>query len=78
MSPWNPGRSEELYNVPNWGGGDFTINPAGNVALRPDCTDSPAEVDLHHLLQQFRRRGVEPPIRPGAREKRAVWPHSSR
>jgi arginine decarboxylase len=65
--PWKREDSEVLYNVPNWGGGYFRINPAGNVEALPngpfDLTDdNRASVDLHSLIEQIRRRGIHPPI----------------
>ena len=34
MTSWNPADSEELYNVPNWGGGYFHIDEQGHVRVR--------------------------------------------
>ena len=66
MSQWSPQDAESLYNVPNWSSGYFGINDAGNVVVRPDgaSPEEPngSEIDLHELIGQIRRRGVEPPI----------------
>jgi arginine decarboxylase len=65
--PWKREDSEVLYNVPNWGGGYFRINSAGNVESLPNGPFDAAEenracVDLHSLVEQIRRRGIHPPI----------------
>ena len=36
--PWGVEDSLELYNVPAWGSGYFSINAAGHVVVRPDTT----------------------------------------
>ena len=66
MTTWTHRDSEALYNVPKWSAGYFGINAAGNVVVRPDGAsaedrDAP-EIDLHRLIGQIRRRGLEAPI----------------
>ncbi len=61
MSPWTHRDAEALYNVPNWGGGYFGINERGDMVVRPNGTSTP-EIDLHELIAQIRRRGVDAPI----------------
>jgi len=58
---WTHQDSETLYNISNWGGGYFHVNPEGNVAVRSGDPDAPG-LDLHALIGQILRRGVEPPI----------------
>ena len=66
---WTPAHSESLYNVPNWSGGYFGINQAGNVVARPNGRgekgggdERPSEIDIHDLIGQLRRRGIEMPV----------------
>ena len=37
--PWSLEDSLELYNVPAWGSGYFSINSLGHVVVRPDTTE---------------------------------------
>ncbi|QDU69452.1 Biosynthetic arginine decarboxylase [Planctomycetes bacterium Pla86] len=68
MSNWSSTKSERLYNVPQWGGGYFRIAADGNVIALPDGgarVDEPPPdggIDLHDLVGQLKRRGVELPI----------------
>ncbi len=64
MSSWSHQDAEALYNVAKWGSGYFGINSLGHVVVRPDgrTASEQGEVDLHELIAQIRRRGVEPPI----------------
>jgi len=52
--------AEELYNVNNWGSGFFSIGRNGHVEVHPRGEGTPA-IDLHHLVQELRRRGIELP-----------------
>jgi arginine decarboxylase len=62
MSNWTHLDAESLYNVPKWGSGYFGVNPAGNVVVYPEGRSEGKEIDLHELIGQIRRRGVEAPI----------------
>ncbi|MEM7306385.1 MAG: biosynthetic arginine decarboxylase [Planctomycetota bacterium] len=63
--PWKHEDSETLYNVPNWSAGYFRINEAGNVEARPNGPfreEGEPAIDLHNLIQQIQRRGIQAPI----------------
>ena len=67
MSEWSHQDSEELFNVAKWGGGYFRVSPHGNLVAVPDgsdpnATNLPLGVDLHAVVEQLRRRGIEPPM----------------
>jgi arginine decarboxylase len=64
MADWSHLDSEALYNVPNWGAGYFRINAKGNVEVLPEGSGEEAApgIDLHDLLGQIRRRGVDAPL----------------
>ena len=47
---WSIEDSLELYNVPAWGLGYFSINAAGHVVVRPDTTAAD-EIDLYEAVQ---------------------------
>ena len=47
---WSVADALELYSVPDWGSGYFSINEAGNVVVRPDGTTA-HEIDLLEVVQ---------------------------
>jgi arginine decarboxylase len=61
MRGWTVQDSLELYSVPSWGAGFFTINQAGHVAVRPRG-DGGHEIDLLELVQDLERRGLRKPM----------------
>jgi len=61
MSNWTTEDSLDLYRVPNWGAGFFSINRAGNVIVRPDREEE-SEVDLLDLVRDLKRRGLRSPM----------------
>jgi arginine decarboxylase len=61
MRGWTVQDSLELYSVPSWGAGFFTVNQAGHVAVRPRG-DGGHEIDLLELVQDLERRGLRKPM----------------
>jgi arginine decarboxylase len=61
MRAWTIRDSLELYNVPNWGRGFFSVNEAGHVEVRPRGADQPP-IDLLSLVQDLGGRGVRSPM----------------
>ncbi len=61
MRGWSIRDSLELYNVQNWGGGHFSIDPQGHVEVRPAGADGPA-IDLPELVEHLQRRGLRTPL----------------
>src|SRR5215475_8537942 len=61
MRGWTVQDSLELYAVPAWGAGFFTINPAGHVAVRPRGNGG-QDIDLLELVKDLERRGLRKPI----------------
>jgi arginine decarboxylase len=59
--PWGIEDSLELYNVPAWGLGYFSINSAGNVVVRPDTTAT-NEIDLLEVVQGLQERDLSAPV----------------
>ncbi|HZS39378.1 MAG TPA: biosynthetic arginine decarboxylase [Polyangia bacterium] len=58
---WTVADSAETYAVRSWGGGYFTINDAGNVAVTPNgVTSSP--IDMKELVDEVRKRGINLPL----------------
>jgi arginine decarboxylase len=61
MRAWTVRDSLELYNVPNWGRGFFSVNESGHVEVRPRGAESPP-IDLLSLVLDLRGRGVRTPM----------------
>ena len=58
---WSIEDSNELYNVPAWGSGYFTINEKGHLAVTPHGPDGPG-VDLPMLIGDLVKRGLQMPL----------------
>ncbi len=50
-----------LYNIDRWGGGYFTINKRGNVAVLPNGSNS-QKIDLMEIVREARDRKLEFPL----------------
>jgi arginine decarboxylase len=58
---WSVADALELYSVPTWGSGYFSINAAGNVVVRPDTTAA-HEIDLLEVVQGLQARDLAAPV----------------
>jgi arginine decarboxylase len=58
---WTVEDSLELFQVPAWGKGYFSINAAGHVVVRPDTT-ADREIDLHEVVQGLSERDLRTPV----------------
>ncbi|MFN8640666.1 MAG: biosynthetic arginine decarboxylase [Candidatus Binatia bacterium] len=60
MRAWTVRDCLELYNVPSWGAGFFSINAKGHMEVqpRPDA----GGIDLLELVQDLQQRGLRPPL----------------
>ena len=58
---WTIEDSLELFQVPAWGKGYFSINAAGHVVVRPDTT-ADREIDLHEVVQGLSERDLRTPV----------------
>src|SRR5580765_5094401 len=58
---WSVADALELYNLPAWGSGYFSINEAGNVVVRPDGTAA-REIDLLEVVQGLQARDLAAPV----------------
>src|SRR6187431_1308983 len=60
-SPWSATEAAELYDVPRWGQGYFSVNEQGHLQVHP--TKEPARsVDLKRLVDRLQLRGIAVPI----------------
>lgn len=58
---WDLEQALELYRIPHWGVGYFTVNEAGNLCVKPS-PDSEFKVDLKLLVDELCARKINPPI----------------
>jgi len=58
---WSIEDSLELYSVPAWGSGYFSINSLGHVVVRPDTTPA-HEIDLFEVVQGLQERDLTAPV----------------
>ena len=61
MGDWTIRDSAELYGIPNWGAGFFSVGENGNVEVRPQGASGSA-IDLHELVENLRGRGLSTPL----------------
>jgi arginine decarboxylase len=58
---WSIQDSLDLYQIPAWGKGYFSINDAGHIVVRPDTTAN-REIDLHEVVQGLSARDLRTPV----------------
>ena len=58
---WSIEDSLELYQVPAWGKGYFSVNAAGHVVVRPDGVPG-REIDLYEVVQGLSARDLRTPV----------------
>src|SRR5436189_1596093 len=60
-SPWSATEAAEMYDVPRWGQGYFSVNEQGHLQVHP--TKEPNRgVDLKRLVDRLQLRGLAVPI----------------
>ncbi|HTQ37373.1 MAG TPA: arginine decarboxylase, partial [Steroidobacteraceae bacterium] len=58
---WSIEDSLDLYHIPAWGKGYFSINAAGHLVVRPDTTPE-REIDLYEVVQGLTERDLRAPV----------------
>src|SRR3954447_3603639 len=58
---WDVESAISTYNVDGWGGGYFTVNPAGNVETRP-LQENGGAIDILAVVHEARERGLPFPL----------------
>ena len=58
---WSTVDAAEMYEVPRWGNGYFSVGPNGNVLVHPDRNPA-RSVDLKELIQRLQMRGLDVPV----------------
>jgi arginine decarboxylase len=61
MRPWSVSDSLKLYQIENWGGQYFNINPAGNLTVHPRQGHGPG-IDLTKVIDEVTSQGLEMPL----------------
>ena len=61
MAEWTIHDSLELYQLPSWGAGFFSVNDRGSVTVHP-LQGADRQIDLLALVQDLRRRGLRTPL----------------
>lgn len=60
-APWSTTDASELYDVPRWGQGYFSVGADGHVLVHP--TKDPARhIDLKRLIDRLELRGLSAPV----------------
>ncbi|MEW6319751.1 MAG: biosynthetic arginine decarboxylase [Acidobacteriota bacterium] len=60
-SKWTTAEASELYDVPRWGQGYFSVDPSGHLLVHP-TRDPQRSVDLKRLVDRLSLRGLSAPI----------------
>jgi arginine decarboxylase len=60
-APWSTTEASELYDVPRWGQGYFSITDQGHLQVHPN-KDTSRGVDLKRLIDRLQLRGLAVPI----------------
>ena len=58
---WSIDDAADLYRVPAWSDGFFTINEKGHVAVQP-FDDNPLAIDVMDVIAEARRRNIRFPL----------------
>jgi arginine decarboxylase len=61
MRPWGVSDSLKTYQIENWGGQYFNINPAGNLTVHPRQGHGPG-IDLTKVIDEVTSQGLELPL----------------
>ncbi|MFO0867590.1 MAG: biosynthetic arginine decarboxylase [Pirellulales bacterium] len=58
---WTTVDAKELYEIPSWGKGYFSVSPEGNILVHP--TKDPARhIDMKELVERLQARGLDLPV----------------
>jgi arginine decarboxylase len=58
---WNVADASDLYEVPRWGKGYFSVNSRGHLQVHPSKDPSQA-IDMKDLVERLQMRGLDLPI----------------
>jgi arginine decarboxylase len=58
---WTTADASELYEVPSWGKGYFSVGPNGNLLVHP-TKDATRFIDMKELVERLQARGLDLPV----------------
>jgi arginine decarboxylase len=58
---WTVTDASEMYEVPRWGKGYFSVNEKGHIAVHPN-KDPALSIDMKELVERLQMRGLDLPI----------------
>jgi arginine decarboxylase len=58
---WTPTDASEMYEVPRWGKGYFSVNSRGHIQVHP-TKDPSLAIDMKELIERLQLRGMDLPI----------------
>lgn len=58
---WTIDKARQLYAVPQWGDGYFSINSQGHVSVKPS-QDGPVQIDLYDVARELQGKGLHYPV----------------
>ncbi|RBP26038.1 arginine decarboxylase [Marinobacter pelagius] len=62
MSEANGTPAHKVYNIAHWSDGYISVNPQGEVLIRPDRGRTPAAINLPELTRNLGQSGVQLPV----------------
>jgi arginine decarboxylase len=61
-SRWTAAKAVDLYNLPYWGEGYFSVSDNGHVVVRPYREHSEVAIDLYALAKRLPAEGLQLPV----------------
>ena len=61
VEAWTSADAADLYEVPRWGNGYFSVGPNGTLLVHPDKNPTKG-IDLKQLVDRLQMRGIDLPI----------------
>ncbi|MEW6167376.1 MAG: biosynthetic arginine decarboxylase [Pseudomonadota bacterium] len=61
-SRWTAAKAVDLYNLPYWGEGYFSVSDKGHVVVRPYREHSEVTIDLYALAKRLPAEGLQLPV----------------
>ena len=58
---WTTTDASELYEIPSWGKGYFSVSPTGGLLVHP-TKDSQRSIDMQELVERLQARGLDLPV----------------
>lgn len=59
---WTVENAQDCYGLQGWGAGQFGISESGNITINCTTGESKTEVDISHIIDGLKQRGLEMPV----------------